>query len=306
VLKGLFLQGLFFVALSALFISGVYFLAVDLNVRFGLYEPPAIRVQKSGVYAPKAGFLGRLGFSSVEAAIIGKDLKGFTRRRELTGVFIPPIVFIIIPLLNSFGVINGGSAPSTQAMIVFFWVIFVGPPVFMAMLLGQVSIGEEGQSIWRIYASPVTAKNLVKSKYFLITIFATIILAISGTIGVIFYHPSIQDAIAAFVETFLLLLAVGAISLTVGLKGPDFSQTRRARMVRQEWSLIGLGAAILGGAAVFAPMAPYVLLEILKSGFNYSLAIATPISAIISIVIIVVFYRINIDLANDLIKKAET
>ena len=77
-------------------------------------------------------------------------------------------------------------------------------------------------------------------------------------------------------------------------------------MVRQEWSLIGLGAAALGGAAVFAPIAPYLLLKLLNSGFGYNLGIATAVSAVISIVISVIFYRINIGLAGDLLKKAET
>ena len=52
-------------------------MAVYLNTRFGLYEPPAIKVQKSGTYAPKAGVLGKIGFSSAEAALIRKDLWAF-------------------------------------------------------------------------------------------------------------------------------------------------------------------------------------------------------------------------------------
>jgi len=38
-------------------------------------------------------------------------------------------------------------------------IIFVLPAGFMAMLLGQVLIGEEGQVIWRIYASPISGKK---------------------------------------------------------------------------------------------------------------------------------------------------
>jgi len=303
--NGLFLQGIFYLALSIAFIAALYYLAVYLNRRFGLYEPPAIRVQKSGVYSPRAGVLGRFGFSDVEAALIGKDLKSFTRRRELIGVFIPAIIFIIVPLLNSFGVTSGGTAPTGQTTTLFLWIIFVGPPAFMAMLLGEVSIGEEGQSMLGIYASPISAKALVKSKYFLIAFFAAIILLISGTVGVIFYHPTILDAIVAFVATFFLIITVSAISLTIGLKGPDFSVTRRARMIRQEWSLIGLGACSLGGAAVFAPLVPYLLFRLLNIGVSYNIVIATSISAVISTVITIIFYRINIGLADDLLKKAQ-
>ena len=72
---GLLLYGFVFLVLSLLFILGLFFLATQLNTRFGLYEPPAITVSR-GIYTPRAGFLGRLGFSTIEAALIRKDLQG--------------------------------------------------------------------------------------------------------------------------------------------------------------------------------------------------------------------------------------
>jgi len=309
IIKGLFLQGILFVGLSALFIAGLYYLAVLLNKRFGLYEPPAITIQKSGVYTPKTGLLGKLGFSNVEAAIIRKDLRGFTRRREVIGIFIAPIVMIIIPLMQSIGVTSGSAA--SQANPIFTGIIFLLPAGFMAMLLGEILIGEEGQAVWRIYASPVSPKNLVKSKYFFVTLFSTIILLISGTIGTVFYHPSAQDVIVAFLETFFVVLAVGSISLSIGFKGADFSETRRARMIRQEWSLIGVIVCAVAGAAVLAPLVPYVIASFASSfipglsASSFNLAISVIISGVISLVITAVFYRINIGLAQDLLRKAE-
>ncbi len=309
IIKGLFLQGILFVGLSALFIAGLYYLAVLLNKRFGLYEPPAITIQKSGIYTPKTGLLGKLGFSNVEAAIIRKDLRSFTRRRELIGTFIAPIIMIIIPLMQSIGVTSGSAA--SQANPIFTGIIFLLPAGFMAMLLGEILIGEEGQAVWRIYASPVSPKNLVKSKYFFVTLFSTIILLISGTIGTIFYHPSTQDTIAAFLETFIVVLAVGSISLAIGFKGADFSQTRRARMIRQEWSLIGVIVCAVAGAAVLAPLIPYLIASFAPSlipgltASSFNLAISVIISGVISLAITAVFYRINIGLAQDLLRKAE-
>ena len=309
IIKGLFLQGILFVGLSALFIAGLYYLAVLLNKRFGLYEPPAITIQKSGVYTPKTGLLGKLGFSNVEAAIIRKDLRGFTRRREVIGIFIAPIIMIIIPLMQSIGVTSGSAA--SQANPIFTGIIFLLPAGFMAMLLGEVLIGEEGQAVWRIYASPVSPKNLVKSKYFFVTLFSTIILLISGTIGTVFYHPSAQDVIVAFLETFFVVLAVGSISLAIGFRGADFSETRRARMIRQEWSLIGVIVCAVAGAAVLAPLVPYVIASFASSfipglsASSFNLAISVIISGVISLAITAVFYRINIGLAQDLLRKAE-
>jgi hypothetical protein len=303
-IKGLVLYAALFSVLSAFFIVALYYLAILLNKRYGLYEPPAITIQKSGVYAPKAGLIGKFGFSNVEAAIIRKDLRAFTRRRELTGIYIAPIIMIIIPILNSLGVINNG-APTGQATLIFTGIIFLLPAGFMAMLMGEVLIGEEGQSVWRIYASPISPRSLIKSKYFFVIFFSVIILLISGTIGVLFYHPSLQETIIGFLETIFVAFAVGAVSLAVGLKGPDFSQTRRARMIRQSWSLIGVIVSALVGGAVLAPLAPFAIISFFGGAAFYSLIVGVIISAIITSVITIIFYRINIGLARDLLRKAE-
>jgi len=303
IVKGLFLQSLLFLTLSVLLIAGLYYLAVELNKRLGLYEPPAITLQKSGVYAPKNGILGKLGFSSVEAALIRKDLRAFTRRRELLGVYFMPIIIVIISIFYSFGITNGGASNFS----IWSGVIFLVPASGMAMLLGQILIGEEGQAVWRIYASPISPKNLVKSKFFLIMIFAVIILAVTGFIGIIVFHPSLRKAGIAMIEAFFMALAVASVSLQVGFKGPDFSGTRRQRMVRQEWSLIGSVVGVITGAAVFAPVLVQYAFGLYSgisvSTLNYTIGVA--ISAAISTSISAVFYKINIGAAQDLLRKAQ-
>ncbi|MGA3111284.1 MAG: hypothetical protein ABSE15_04540 [Candidatus Bathyarchaeia archaeon] len=304
--KGLFLQSLVYVPLSAALIAGLYYLAVELNMRFGLYEPPAITLQKSGVYAPKIGGLGKLGFSSAEAALIRKDLRAFTRRRDLLGIYFMPIILVIISIFYSFGITGGSSSGSN--LILWSGVIFLVPASGMAMLLGQVLIGEEGQVIWRIYASPISAKTLVRSKFFLVMIFSTIILVATGAIGIVVFHPSLRKAVVAMVEALFMSLAVASVSLQIGLKGPDFSGTRRARMVRQEWSLLGSIVGVITGVGVFAPvLAQYaygLYYRISVSTLNYVIGLG--ISAVISIIITVVFYKVNIGSAQDFLRKAET
>jgi len=304
VFSGLFLQAGLFVVFSALFIAALYYLAVFLNMRFGLYEPPAITLQKGGVYTPKTGFWGKLGFSSAEGAVIRKDFRAFTRRREIVSIFIVPIIMIILPLMQSVGI--NGSSQGTSGLI-FEGIIFLLPAGFMAMLLGQVMIGEEGQSVWRIYASPISPKSLVKSKTFFLTFFSTIILFISGIVGVIFYQPTLEVAITAFLEGFFVLLAVGIVSLAIGFKGADFSQTRRARMVRQEWSLIGLVVGAVVGVSVLAPLILSVGLSFFAGGTinTSSLAIDVAISGAISLGISAIVYRVNLGIAADFLKKSQ-
>ena len=225
----------------------------------------------------------------------------------MVSIFIVPIIMIVLPLMQSLGVTGTlGSGQDTGGLI-FEAIIFLLPAGFTALLLGEVMIGEEGQSVWRIYASPISPKSLVKSKTFFLTLFSTIILLISGSIGVIFYHPTLQEAIAAFLGGFFVLLAVGIVSLTIGFKGPDFSQTRRARMVRQEWSLIGLVVGAVVGLVVLAPLIVTAGLSLFSGGAisTSNLAIGIVVSAAISLVISIVFYRINLGIAADFLKKAQ-
>jgi hypothetical protein len=305
-------QGILFIALTVAFMAVLYYIAVNFNVRFGLYEPPAITIQKSGAtYAPKTGFLGKIGFSSIEAALIRKDIRAFTRRRELISIFIVPIVFIIIPLLNSVNLGSSGTAPA-EIDYIFVAMTFLFPAGIMAMTMGNMLIGEEGQAVWRIYASPISPKNLVRSKLFFLLSFSTVILLITGIVGVLFYHPTLKVAVTLFLEAFFALLPVGAIALAIGFKGADFSAARRARMIRQEWALISLIVCAVTGLAVVAPIIPFAIGKI-AGGFlgiglaadPVSLTIALVISGVISAVTTAVFYKINVSSAATLLRKAE-
>ena len=303
------LIALAFMGLSVVFIVGLFFLATLLNRRFGLYEPPAITVSR-GVYAPKTGLLGRIGFSSTEAALIRKDLKAFTRRRELMTIFIFPIVVIIVPLFQTFG---STSAPAEFQISTYLSAyVFLFPAAVMAMSLGNFMIGEEGQAVWRIYSSPISARSLVKSKYSFIVLFSLVVLAITGIIGSILYHPTLRTIIIASVVGVFLIFALGAISLSNGIGGADFTETPRPRMIRQRTVYLNLGACALAGLAILAPFFPYAASSILSafvpnlfSGWVLDPFLALAVSAVIAVVIAVIFYRITLKNANEFLRKAE-
>ncbi len=307
-----YLLGVAFTVATVLFMAGLYYLAVLLNQRFGLYEPPAIRVQTSGVYTPKAGILGKLGFTSAEAALIQKDTRAFTRRRELLGIFIVPIVFVIVSIFNTLSITNQGAPPELDIM--FAGMLFILPSAFMAMLLGNMLIGEEGQAAWRIYASPISPKSLVKAKYAFLLLFAIVVQIITSIVGIVYFRPSVDIAVIAVLEGFFMLFALGSMGLMFGFKGADFTATRRARMIRQEWSLISMVACALAGLAILAPLVPYVLAKLAASFLPFAfptpdttlLVILLVISGVIAAVISGVFYRVNVNNAAELIRKAET
>jgi hypothetical protein len=296
-----------FIAGSVLFMAALYYLAIKMNQRFGLYEPPAITLQTKGAYTPKTGLLGKVGFSTAEAAIIRKDIRSFTRRKELISIFIVPVIFTILAVFNSMNLSQSGVSGGD---FIFVPMLFLFPSSLMAMTLGNMLIGEEGHAVWRIYASPITAENFVKSKFAFLVLLSTAVVIVTGIIGVLLFNPSTKVTVVAVVEAMFLVFAIGSIALTMGFKGADFTMVRRARMIRQEWALISLVACGLAALAVLAPLIPYALSAFI--GFTLvstqnltDFILPLAISGVIAAVISAVFYKINIDSAKELFRKAE-
>jgi hypothetical protein len=304
-INGLLVQTAVFLTLSLLFILGLFYTAVILNRRFGLYEPPAITVSR-GVYAPKAGFLGKLGFSTVEAALIKKDLKAFTRRRELMYIFVLPVVFILIPLMQAMG--TTGNPMPTEAVPFLFALVFLMPSAAIVMFMGNLMIGEEGGAIWRIYSAPISAKSLVKSKYFFIVFFSVLVTALTGIVGIATFRPTLRTSLVALVESLLMILALGALSLANGIKGADFTELPRPRMIRTRWAIINLIVCSLSALAILAPVVAYAFTRILPFVSVRPLIDLYPavgISAVIAVIMAFSAYRWALKNARDLLAKAE-
>jgi len=304
-MNGLILQTLVFLTISVLFMVSLFYAAVGLNRRFGLYEPPAITVSR-GTYVPRAGLLGRLGFSTAEAALIRKDLKAFTRRRELMFIFVVPLVIIMAPLMQAFS--STGRPTPSEAFPFLFAVVFLMPGAVVALSLGSVMIGEEGGAVWRIYSSPISAKSLVKSKYFFMIFFSALMTTITGIIGFLAFHPSLRVVLTALTVAFLLMFALSSISLANGIKGADFTELPRPRMIRTKWSLINLLLCGLAGLAILAPQIPVALTLIAPTSLLPTIDpnIALLISAGIALVITLAAYRLATRNAQELLTRAET
>jgi len=116
----------------------------------------------------------------------------------------------------------------------------------------------------------------------------------------------------AYCEAVFLIFALGAISLSNGIRGADFTETPRARMIRMSRSFINLGACLLAGVAILAPFFPYALSSMLSEIMPGSTGVAfldpllaLVVSAIIAVIFTVIFYRIALKNASELLAKAE-
>jgi len=307
-MSGLLVQTMLFLLASLLFILALFYVAAKLNAKFGLYEPPAITVSR-GIYAPKVGFLGKLGFSSLEAAVIRKDFKAFTRRRELMYVFIMPLVFILMPLMQYFGVYGRPVQPEGSRFL--FALMLLIPGAMMAAMMGLMIIGEEGEPVWHFFSSPVTARSLVKCKYALIIIFSCVATLVCGVVGILIARPSLDIAVALLAESMLLIFALGAVSLGAGITGADFTEVPRPRMVRPLTAFVYMFLCMVLASVIFFPL----LLHALTTGYiptpipvplpKIDLYIAVSISAVMALITTFVFYKIALKNAEEFLIKAE-
>jgi hypothetical protein len=278
------------------FLSALFLLAVKLNSKFGFYEPPAIRISL-GTYAPKAGTLGKLGFTPSETSIMRKDFKAFTRRRELMYFFVLPVIFIIVPLMQM-------SQTSTQiptgSFFVFLFVL-LAPGAIMATLLGSMIIGEEGGAVWHLYSAPVTAKSLIKCKYWFIVIFSIATTLVSGIFGILLTHPSLRAAVTLVIESMFLIVSLSAVSLRAGIKGADFVEVPKPRMVRPLTTLMNMLLCLVLATVILSPFIPYGgeiigFLNPLQPSYLY---FALGVSGTITAVVTYVFYRIALKAAKE-------
>jgi hypothetical protein len=220
--------------------------------------------------------------------------------------FILPIVFLVLPIMTSF---NGSQSSGQGGLPTQFGFALTSlfPVGLMAMSLGNFMTGEEGQNIWRIYFSPISAKNFIRSKYTFMLFFSLIILPITGTVGYFIYRPSLNVTLTMVVEAIFVATAAGALSLANGIKGADFNEVPRPRMIRAEWSLINLICCGATALAVLAPLIPYAI-------STFSNGILSPfmplyesviISGVVSAILTVIFYKIAVGNARELLTKAE-
>lgn len=317
--SNLWLETVVFSLASLVFIYALFVAAVHINMRFGLYEIPSIRIPR-GVYVPRAGLFGRLGFSPLEAAIIRKDFRAFTRRHELMYIFIFPIIFIIMPLLSAMRSGTATPLPSTFSFFLFVYLTLL-PGTLMAVILGSIIVGSEGESISYLYSSPASAKNLVKAKYSFATLFSLAVTLICSIIGGLLTVPSIQIATIGLIEAVFLIFSLAMVSLTFGIKGADFRELPRPRMIRAKWSLINMVVCLIIGVAIVSPMIPLGLKLIFEASEGwlknliwamlpvslpeYYPYIALLISGVIVTLIIYVFHKMAVNSAEQLLAKAE-
>lgn len=177
----------------------------------------------------------------------------------------------------------------------------------MAVTLGSMIVGSEGGAIWHFYSSPITAHSFVKCKYAFVTIFSFIVMGVCSVVAVLVAHPSLSLAVASLIESVFLIVALGMVSLRAGIRGADFVEVPRPRMVRPLSAVVNMIVCAVLALVILSPLMPYAIsmMDLPVSLPRFDLYIALPTSGFVSLVITYIFYRIALRNADEFLAKAE-
>jgi len=282
------LQGLVYTASSIGLAAALLWVSVKLREKYWVPAPFSIKLKPSKSYTPKRGFLGSLGFTAAEAALIRKDLRGLTRRKEM-------IVWIAVPLaLSLISIFSFQSSWETATTTIDKLALFWGPlmGVFMfAFYMALTGIGQEGSAFLNLLVIPLKEKQVAKSKLAtaLSPSFCALI-AVTAFIQVM-VQLRLEALIAIIVTLFAVLFECTFVGLAVGSRFPDFTELPRARFIDQKGVWLGM---LIIAACVGVTFLPPFLYSYRILGY-FPLLAAPVLSAIACILICYASYRATLN-----------
>ncbi|MEJ5292156.1 MAG: hypothetical protein WHS82_01035 [Candidatus Methanosuratincola sp.] len=278
---GNFVRAALFAGITALFGGAVMAAGVMVRTKYWVPVPVTIKLGRSGsggsTSIPGSGF-GRQLFTQVELALLSKDLRSLTRRKEMVRFWAIPFI-IMIPILLSGGSMNRYEAYAYSGMI-----SMMGTGMF-GLFLSAMSVGQEGRAIWNIFASPVDPESYFKSKV-LLPISLSLILAL-----VYWLVFSIAFSLGSNAATTLLVLnfEVACISVGVGLyfgsKYPELSEKPRSSYITGTGMLL---AFFVFGVSVLISASP--VLQYFFVGSALAIYLELALSLLLGLAISALFY----------------
>jgi hypothetical protein len=270
ILESDFLGGAGFLALSIGFLLLLSYVALSFRARYWAVTPTAVHFAGAGsVSGPSR--LGFFGLSSQSIAMLKREIRSATRRKEVVRLMAIPI---IMPVMISFPAIFS-PAPSTtsgpaQIDPIFLVIPFLFGIGLGSLFLGMTSIGQEGKRLWNMGALPVTARMLVKSKLLFTALISAIGLSIGAVVSIVLLHASLF-VVSGFIGLGLMvILAESSLGIAIGSRFPDFSDGPRPRFITVVGSIIG---AVLGIVEMAILATPLIVSFLLRTFLTISLSL---------------------------------
>jgi hypothetical protein len=289
-------------AIYALLSLGFFFLltyvALTLRARFWLAAPPSLHFSSIGSFS-KASRLRWFGLSNLSAALVRRELRSATRRKEVVRLMAIPL---ILPVMVLFPVVFSPAPSSTATVPVSANPLLLAAPLLFgvglgALFLGMTSVGQEGGRLWNIGSLPVGERMVVKTKLLFTSIIAMIGLVLGLALAVLIFDLSVLDALMFSAVGLTIVLAESSLGIAVGSRYADFSEGPRPRFVTMKGSIIGsvLGIILMGVMSVaFVLM---LLLSIRIVGLATSLELIEALPFLATALVALIFSRIGYQLS---------
>jgi hypothetical protein len=232
------------------FFMALFVLAVRLRALYWVPVPVSIRLTNR-TYQPVTRTSIFPGFGAVESAIVRKDIRSLTRRREMARLLAIPFVLAI-----SFGIsmfpIGGTSVPGE-----YFYVlipVYVMPVAIFCGIMSMTSIGQEGKAVWNLYIAPITPRQLFKVKLIVPVLFGLAFsLAMLVVLGFVL-KISFANFLAMLALSVPVVLAESAVGLYFAARYADFRDVIRTRFVSVWGSLFGTFVGLLLVGIIISPI----------------------------------------------------
>jgi hypothetical protein len=247
----------YFLLLSSGFLAVLAYSAFALRSKFWVSTPPSFHFSNMGTISGVSR-LRKIGVSVVSLALVRREIRSATRRKEVVRLMAIPI---ILPVMISFPAIFS-PAPTTSAASGLISPLFLAVPLLFGvglgtLFLGMTSIGQEGKMLWNLSSLPIEAGTIVTSKILFTSLISTIGLVLGLGLTVIFFQVSILDALTFIAVGITLVSAEASLGVAIGSRYPDFSDGPRPRFVTIMGSILG---AFLGVVMMLLMSLPLLFL----------------------------------------------
>ncbi len=239
-----------FAALSSIFAVGLFGVATNFRARFWVPVPVSVKLSTQ-TYHPR-GFGIRLPWVGIpEMAILRKDLRSLTRRREMARFLAIPFV-LALSMGLSFLPLGNQATPEAPGLLAIIPVYILPISIFVG-ILAMTSLGQEGSAVWNLYVAPMKPRLLLRAKM----LYAAL-LGMGFSVGMLVLLSFILPPVATY---FWVIFALGisvvmedsAIGIYFGARFPDFREMVRSRYVGVWGSLFGMLVGIIAATLTAIP-----------------------------------------------------
>jgi hypothetical protein len=242
-----------FTAGQIVFVVLLALVAGELRRRYWVPSPSEIRLGEHR-YAAAHPVLAGLGLNRSESALVGKDLRGIVRRREMLPFLTVPVVLVLLLAIE-------GSSFGTFGLLL--WVGWVAG--FFGLLLAATSVGQERRGLQLLFAFPVTARSIFRAKAASVLI-PVLIGVVAMTVGVgLWFHFALSTLAGAVLLTATVSVVLVLWGLVFASRYSDFQERPRPQFVRP-------------GAMIVATLSGLVLLSAIVVPAAYVLSTPSPMS----------------------------